>query len=217
MSDVQGHTTTPGDTAFYAELLPLHPILPINVGLSSASPNTMSSLLGAPGPGLTTDDQPDKASQRVKDLLDRRRTIARHIQATGLHPALDSLVKVLAKTFAHEKAQGHDLESVLGTAGMLNVRFARPTDGSHPHVPSNHSWGCAIDFCLVGRPAPGNTHGMVPRFIAALIPAMNEEGWFAGIGFHSPDAMHFEVAEQTITAWSKQGLLVPAHNPQGHS
>jgi hypothetical protein len=43
--------------------------------------------------------------------------------------------------------------------------------------------------------------------VAILVPFFNQAGWFSGIAFK--DAMHFEVADETIRKWSHDGLLGP--------
>lgn len=91
---------------------------------------------------------------------------------------------------------------------MFSVRLRKPTDGSVSKEISNHAWGTAIDFKLVGATVPGNTGSVVPRFIAILVPFFNEAGWFSGIAFR--DMMYFEVAEQTIRRWSEEGRFKPA-------
>ena len=78
----------------------------------------------------------------------------------------------------------------------------KPTDGSVSKKISNHAWGTAVDFNIVGFEAPANTGHTVPRFIAILIPLLNAVGWYSGVGFR--DTMHFEVSEQRIREWSNE-------------
>src|SRR5215467_1827665 len=181
-------------------MVPLTSVLPINTGLSSATEHTMVSILGSPKLPLTTKDQPSRASDLVKKLKTQAK-ISSHISVEGIGPAVDSLTEVLQKIFKEEP----ELKDVLGTEGMLNVRFRKPTSGKKSTQISNHAWGTAIDFKIVGKKAPGNTGGKIPRFIAVLLPFFNKAGWFSGIAFH--DTMHFEVAEETIRTWSKKHLL----------
>ena len=121
---------------------------------------------------------------------------------TGIRPALNSVQKVLAAVFAANP----DLKTVLSTEGMLCVRRRKPTSGAVSKKLSNHSWGPAVDFKIVGFDAPGNTKQDVPKFIALMVPHFNKEGWLSGIAFN--DSMHFEVADETIKQWSKDGKLV---------
>jgi hypothetical protein len=186
--------------ADYSKMIPLSSILPINTGLSSATEHTMVSILGSPRLPLTTRDQPKRASDLVKKLRTPAK-ITDHISVEGIRPAVESLTDVLKKVFEQEP----DLKNVLGTEGMLNVRYRKPTSGRKSTQVSNHSWGTAIDFKIVGKKAPGNTGGKVPKFVAVMIPFFNKAGWFSGIAFH--DTMHFEVADETIRKWSKQHLL----------
>ena len=181
----------------FAEMIPLASVLPINGDLSSATEHTMVSILGSPQLPLTTVDQPKRASDLVKKLLVSP-DLTKHISVEGIRPAVDSLKSALKAAFD----QNPGLEDMLGTEGMLNVRYRKPTSGRKSTQISNHSWGTAIDFKLVGKKAPGNTGRNIPRFIAALIPVFNKAGWFSGIAFQ--DTMHFEVADETIRKWSKQ-------------
>lgn len=181
--------------------VPISSILPINVGLTPAQEATMISILGSPSIPLTTACQNAKASDKVKALQDTRQ-ITPVFKLTGIRPALDSVQKVLKAVFAAEPT----LQSVLSTEGMLCVRRRKPTSGAVSKKLSNHSWGTAVDFKVVGFDAPGNTKQSVPKFIALMVPLFHQEGWVSGIAFN--DSMHFEVADETIKQWSKQGKLV---------
>jgi len=194
------------EAAYYLADVPLTGVLPINVGLSSADESTMISLLGSPQTPLTTVDQPDRASPRVK-ALDQTKTLSSHVRVTGIKPAIESLGRAVKAAIDAEANAGHDLDSVLGTEGMQNVRYRKPTSGAVSTKISNHAWGTAIDFKIVGHAAPGNTHDTVPRFIAVLIPFLNKEGWYSGVGFKARDTMHFEVADATMHAWAKANKL----------
>jgi hypothetical protein len=192
------------EIAYYLTMIDVHTVLPLNAGLSSAKEETMISILGSPLMPLTTADQPSKASPLVTRLK-QTEPVGRHVVVTGIRPAIASLEKVLQLVSEQEKATGHDLESVLGTEGMLVVRLRKPTSGAVSHKISNHSWGTAIDFKIIGHSAPANTGHTIPRFVAVMLKAFHGEGWFTGIAFN--DTMHFEVADETIRHWSKTGLL----------
>jgi hypothetical protein len=191
---------------YYIEMVDLHDHLPINVDVQSAQEATMISALGSPQLPLTTVDQPERASELVKKLS-RTAKVCAHVAVTGIRPALESLSGVLLQAFKSEKSAGHDLESVLGTEGMLNVRYRKPTSGKPSTKISNHAWGTAIDFKILGHSPPGNTGGKIPRFIATLLPFFNEAEWYSGIGFN--DTMHFEVSDGLIRKWAKGGLSKP--------
>lgn len=201
-------TSTGADTALinhYLQKVPLSTVT-LNEGRHSAKEETMISLLGSPLKPLTTTDQPSHVSPQVKPLLTTE-TLSKHITVKGIKPAVESLRNALNNAFAAETAAGRDFPSVLSTAGMISVRLRKPTSGAASTKISNHAWGTAIDFKLVGIPEPGNTGGTIPEFIRVLLPFMHAEGWFSGIGFK--DTMHFEVAEETIKAWATQGKLKP--------
>jgi hypothetical protein len=181
----------------YMERVDLAGLLPINRNLSSAKEETMISFLGAPYLPLTTVGQNERASDLVKRNVVTER-ISPLFRLQGLKPAIADVKEVLAKAFAAQP----DLESVLSTEGMLSVRMRKPTDGSVSKQISNHAWGTAVDFKIVGFEAPASTGHSVPRFIAILIPLFNAAGWYSGVGFN--DTMHFEVSEERIRKWSQE-------------
>jgi D-alanyl-D-alanine carboxypeptidase len=184
----------------FMQRVELADLLPINKRLTSAQEQTTISLLGSPHMPLTTVGQNERASDLVKrNVVTERMTPL--FRLTGLKPAIDAVKAVLAKAFAKEP----DLESVLSTEGMLSVRMRKPTDGSISTHVSNHAWGTAVDFKIVGFEAPANTGHTVPRFIALLIPLFNNAGWFSGVGFN--DTMHFEVSEERIRKWSQDHVF----------
>lgn len=190
------------ELAYYLTMVELNDYLPINSGHSSAKESTMISTLGSPLMPLTTSDQPSKASPLVKKLS-KTAKVSQHVVVTAIIPALESLNAALQKVFMQEQDDGHDLESILSTDGMLVVRLRNPTSGAASSRISNHSWGTAIDFKIIGHTSPGNTGHQIPRFIGVMLKSFNEEGWYSGIGFH--DTMHFEVSDGSIQKWSSEG------------
>jgi hypothetical protein len=183
------------------DLVPVSSIPSLNANLSSATLRTMTGAMGAPREPLVDDDcRNDQASPMVARLLETRR-MTPNFRLTGIKPALDSVEQVLAKV----KAAHPELIDRLGTEGMICVRHRRPPHGSPSREASNHSWGTAVDFKLNDGEAPQNTLPNVPRWVAILVPFFNEAGWYSGIGFD--DAMHFEVADETIRKWQHDGLL----------
>jgi hypothetical protein len=180
--------------------VPLADVLPINKNVSSATENTMVSLMGSPKIPLTTKCQNARGSDIVKALAVTQK-ITDLFSLTGLTPALESAKRALDAVFK----EAPELKKVLSTEGMLCTRFRKPTSGKKSTKISNHSWGTAIDFKIVGFNAPGSTGNTIPRFVAIMLPHFNKEGWFSGIAFH--DTMHFEVSEELIRTWSKEGKL----------
>ncbi len=181
--------------------VPISSISNLNKGLRSAHSSTMTAVLGAPVEPLDQKHcRNGQASPRVSALLETRR-ITDKFSLTGIKPALDSIQAIIAKV----KAVRPDLVARLDTEGMICVRHKKPTNGAFSDDPSNHSWGTAVDFKLIGGEAPGDTGTHVPFWVALLVPFFNEAGWFSGISFQ--DAMHFEVADGTIRKWQQDGLL----------
>lgn len=110
-------------------------------------------------------------------------------RTTGLRFALDSLEAVL-----REIQRDHPvLFRALGSAGMLCCRLVR---GSQTQ-PSNHSWGTAIDLTVRGR-LDTRGDGKVFRGLLEAYPYFHRHGWFWGAGFRIEDAMHFELADETV-------------------
>jgi hypothetical protein len=117
-------------------------------------------------------------------------------RVTGLDVAVESLTRVMNQVHEHEP----DLFHRLGTAGMLCCRYVR---GSTRRL-SNHSWGTAIDLSISGQL---NSVGAetVQRGLLKLYYHFHKEGWYWGAGFRRRDAMHFELADETI----KQLIIKP--------
>jgi len=162
----------------------------------------MIRTLGNPVGRLTTDCQDVRAASTVVQALIETRNFG-NFNATGIKPALDSLSRILDKA----KEKDPDLFNAIGTAGMLCVRLRRPTSGAPSNLPSNHSWGIAIDI-TINRVADITPDGFLQRGIAELIPLFNAERWFSGAGFKgAEDDTHFEVADETIEEWEVQGLF----------
>ena len=188
----------------FGQLVDLDTITPINVGLTSASEETMISLLGRPRDVNSTECNNAKASDTVKRL-----SVLQSVgpfRVTGIKPAVDSLREV----FAEAKQQEAKLWDALGSEGMLCVRLRKPTSGKPSTKLSNHSWGTALDIKVDGV-ADGKRDRKVQLGIAILIPIFNQHGWFAGAGFTTAeDDMHFEVATETLNTWARTGLLNPS-------
>ncbi len=185
----------------FGELVDLDTITPINVGLTSASEETMISLLGRPRDVTSTKCNNAKVSDTVKRL-----SVLEHVgpfRVTGIKPAVDSLSDV----FAEARLKEANLWDALGSEGMLCVRLRKPTSGKPSTKLSNHSWGTALDIKVDGV-ADSTRDRKVQRGIAILIPIFNQHGWFAGAGFSTAeDDMHFEVATETLHTWARTGLL----------
>jgi predicted chitinase len=170
--------------------------LTFNQDLSSAKDTTMAEALGSPSAAITAADcQNHRASDRVMRLL--RTHDFGHFRVTGIGPAIDSLIRIMGQI-------DPALFAAVGSAGMLCVRLRRPTSGVPSTLPSNHSWGTAIDITIDGN-ADISPDGMVQRGIADLIKPFNDEGWYWGGGFSSEDDTHFELADETITEWYARG------------
>lgn len=175
----------------YNDFVPKASLGSINVGLSSASEETMVQILGQPKGELSETCNDNLASDIVLRLKETRHF--GNFQATGIKPALDSLSAIIDKL----KVEKPNLYNVVGAPGMLCVRLRRPTSGIHSSKASNHSWGTAIDISISGK-VDTRPDGLVQQGIAELIPYFNGQGWFSGVGFrNAEDDTHFEIADET--------------------
>ena len=157
-----------------------------NAGINPVNNALMQRLLGAPRSTYGTDCQP------VSNTALRRRMIRDNVgpfSVTGLDFAVDSLRRVMTAIQRNQRL----VYRVLGTAGMLCVRYVR---GSTTHI-SNHSWGTAIDLTLAGELDERGDNDI--QFGLSLIaPHFNAEGWYWGAAFRTEDAMHFECGRALV-------------------
>lgn len=160
----------------------------MNSGLSPLTVPLCRSLLGMPRASFTEQCLPitDKALRAQIEL----RNVG-PFRATGYHRALDSLEEI----FAEVKAEKPDLYAQLGSAGMLCCRKVRGGQ-----APSNHSWGLAIDL-TIGSILDPRGDGTCQQGLLEVYPYFHRHGWYWGCEFHTEDAMHFEVAAETLKAW----------------
>lgn len=166
----------------------------INANLTSGDQATMLAILGNPG---TPDPNCGAVAPALQKLM--KTASVGPFNVTGLSPAVDALARV----FAAVQSAKPDLYAVLGTAGMLCVRYVR---GSTTNF-SNHSWGTAIDMTIGGVLTPrGST--TVTQGLVDLAPFMAAERFFWGAGFSpTPDGMHFEASHELITDWKSNGTI----------
>lgn len=177
----------------------------INIGLSSAKRSTMISILGMPR------DTFDSKCRPVTNPLLAALIVTEDVgpfRVTGFKPAVDSLRRVMAEV----KTAHPEVHDALGSSGMLCARLISGSSN-----PSNHSWGCAVDINIEGAldginvgGGTGKTDKRTLAGLAAMAPFFHAEGWYWGVGFSNfEDGMHFEVADETIRAWHRDGLLGP--------
>jgi hypothetical protein len=165
-----------------------------NNGLTSASPATMTNALGNPG---NPDPNCGTSSAALQKLM--KTANVGPFRVTGLGPAVDALTRV----FSAVQSAKPDLYALLGTAGMLCVRYVR---GSTTNF-SNHSWGTAIDITIGGVLTPRGS-ATVQQGLVDLCPFMNAEQFFWGAGFSpTPDGMHYEASSELIAQWKSDGTI----------
>lgn len=167
----------------------------INPGLNAARQVTMLSLLGNPRGSY------DQECRSITHPTLRNLVVTKDVgpfRATGLSPAIESLIEVLADI----KVEEPEVFAGLGTAGMLCARFVR---GSTTSI-SNHSWGAAIDLNLNGQ-LDERGNNKTQRGLAAIAPIFNRHEWYWGAGFPTEDAMHFELSDQKIRKLHAAGVF----------
>ncbi|MEP5761876.1 MAG: M15 family metallopeptidase [Litoreibacter sp.] len=166
-----------------------------NKGITQPRNSTMLSLLGQPRNQYGTNCEPI-TNPKLKTRVETRQVGP--IRVTLLKPALESLERIFAKL----KATEPDLYAVLGTAGGTCVRLIR---GSRSSI-SNHSFGTAIDVKLQGE-LDGFGDGGTQFGLLLLAELFNEEGWYWGATYRREDSMHFEVGEETLHRWRREGKI----------
>ncbi|RKE84887.1 D-alanyl-D-alanine carboxypeptidase-like protein [Rhizobium sp. AG855] len=151
----------------------------------------------------------DQSCQSVTHPVIRKLIVTESVgpfKVTGLKPAVDQLRSALTDL----RTEMPEIYAVLGSAGMLCVRYVR---GSKSSI-SNHSWGCAIDFTLEGKL---DTRGdnRAQKGLTAMHPIMNRHNFFWGAAFKTEDSMHFEISRQQLLAWHRDGAFgEPQELPQ---
>lgn len=158
----------------------------INTGLLPCRPSTLRSLLGEPRKGYGQDCRPPTHPGLKAQIVTAS---VGPFRVTGHRAAVASLARVMDRIRTEEP----EAYRQIGTAGMLCCRLVR---GSTRSI-SNHSWGTAVDLKFNGRlDAMGD--GKVQVGLLRVYRFFHAEGWYWGAGFRREDAMHFELADQTV-------------------
>ncbi len=169
----------------YTQLAPLPAPGDINGGLTAVSQATMLHLLGRPGPLSVNGAKPSPSlALRLVTV-----TLPGGLRVTGLDVACRSLRAI----FGEVQTALPDLLPLLGTEGMFCCRAVRGSTTRY----SNHSWGCAIDLKVGGILTPQRATS-VTKGLLAVYPYFHAHGWYWGAEFPVSDAMHFELAHETV-------------------
>lgn len=158
----------------------------INTGLSPCHQSTMLELLGRPRAIVTANCAPVTAPKLKKRMVTCQ---LGPVTVTGLDVAIESLRKVWARISEADP----EVYNAIGTEGMLCCRYVR---GSTTML-SNHSWGTAIDLTVAGELCQRGAKTMQAGLLR-IYPHFHAEGWYWGAGFPTPDAMHLEMADETL-------------------
>lgn len=172
----------------FSQLVPVPPHGSYNTGLSACRPGTLRKFLG--DPRETFDQQCRPVTNRVLKARMLTASVG-PFRVTGLDVAVASLTRVMAAFRSADPAA----YAAVGTAGMLCARFVR---GSQKSV-SNHAWGTAVDLTFDGEVDPRGDR-KVQAGLLRVYRFFHAEGWYWGAGFSREDAMHFELADETVRA-----------------
>lgn len=178
----------------YTDLVPCPDAMSINTKLSACPTKFLVSKFGPPRKLLTDDCQPVtspywKSKMRTEDIGPFR--------ATGHVLALAQF----RRAFADVKAANPVLYDLLGSAGMLCCRRVRGSKNL-----SNHGLGMALDITIGGKlDARGDDR--VQKGLLELYGILKYHGIYWGAGFGTEDAMHFEIAKETVEDWISRGLM----------
>ncbi len=174
--------------------LPLPKPGDINSGLSFLHPATAEDILGFPTDGVLGDDCGKASAALTAKLVTAN---VGPFKVTAHKQAVASLTAI----FSEIKAAKPAVYAHLGTEGVMCVRRIRGTK----NTPSNHSWGIAIDITVGGVLVPLG-EAWVTQGLLDIYPFFHAHGWYWGAGFHRPDPMHFEVADETLRDWHASHL-----------
>lgn len=169
-----------------SQLVPLPPKGSYNTGLTACRPSTLKALFGSPMESYGPECRP------VRNPALKRRIVTQSVgpfRVTGLDLAVASLKRVMEAIRIHAP----EAYAQIGSAGMLCARLIR---GSKTKV-SNHSWGTAVDLTFAGE-LDERGDGKCQIGLLRVYPHFHAEGWFWGAGFPREDAMHFELADETV-------------------
>lgn len=155
-----------------------------------ASTETLTGLLGVPGKVGSTCTEP--TSPRLVKLLATESVGPFRVNA------LVPMIEALRNALADVKQRDPELYESLGSAGALCVRTTR---GSST-VFSRHAWGLAVDITIHGQ-LPQLQRGTTWEGLARLAPYLEKEGFI----LTQEEGFHFEITEQTILRWQREGKL----------
>jgi len=187
-----------GDNAIldaYAQVVLIANRKQVNKGISVAGSRWLENFLGRPREVLSDNCEP-MTNPKLKPLL----VVADvgPIRVQMLQPAVDSITRVFEKV----RATDPDLYARINTAGSLCVRQFRGTRGRT----STHSFGLAVDLNIEGKlDTLGDRKTQLGMTI--LADFFNEEGWAWGAAWGREDSMHFEVSQQMLEQWRKEGKI----------
>lgn len=168
----------------YTELVPKPEKDSINSGLTPLTNADLKSHFGLPRDTFSDKCQP-VTNKRLASLITTMDVGP--FNATGLKVALKDLVMI----FKEVKEDHPDLYKLLGSSGMLCVRYVRGSDS----VLSDHSYGIAIDININGK-LDVRGDDKVQKGLLILYSYFHKYGWYWGASYPTEDGMHFGMSKE---------------------
>jgi hypothetical protein len=184
----------------YTALIPKPYAKSVNGGRSPLHLRTVLELIGAPcvippknggGPEVIT-------NKRLRAKIETVQ-VHDHFKVTG-HALM---LRALKRGFDRLKVDHPDLYKYLGSAGGLNVRFVRGSTSSW----SNHAFGFAVDLTIAGE-LDQRGDDKTQAGLLVVYSYLKAEGFFWGTEFGIEDSMHYEISDELVREWHKQGILI---------
>lgn len=179
----------------YAQVVLIADRRNVSKGLNVGGSRWLENFLGRPRSTLSDNCEP-MTNPKLKGMLVLAEVGPIRVQM--LQPAVDSLTRVFDKV----RATDPDLYARINTAGALCVRQIRGTRGRT----STHSFGLAVDLNIDGK-LDTLGDGKTQLGLTILADFFHEEGWVWGAAFTREDSMHFEVSQQKLEQWRKDGII----------
>lgn len=184
------------------------PLSNVNLNLNSARNGFLTNILGKPRIDGVYGEKDGALNNPQLEKLMAKDVDVGPFKVNGLRLAVESLKEIMTDICKQHK----DIYDRLSHAGMLVVRYQRPTKKKPVGCPnrpiSNHSWGTAIDLLIDGLlDCRGDNQSQ--HALNVIAPIFNKHKWYWGGAFPTEDAMHFEVSKEKLLEWHNAGLFGP--------
>lgn len=168
----------------------------INGALAPLRNVSALTLLGAPRGSFGNDCQ-DVSNPDLRDQMEA--TDLGPFRVTGLRPAVAALRAALQEAACLQPR----LFERIGLHRMLCARLSRRSSV----VISPHAWGLAVDLTLDGQTDPDPDVVLCGLFDLARV--LQRHGFYWGAAFTRAEPLHFEISDQLLRRWGRDGRLGP--------